>query len=154
MKIELNNQSNKFNNDININKPLENENKIEYKIKEKINNKDIDKQIDTNIFQLANYNYIENLDKFDKFLSKKIHDTKLPKITEYMVYMFARIFNPDLITSYLVIIFSYKSINNEPYFILTPIISTIGSLVISIALKKYIKRLRPEPSKISSRIYD
>jgi len=99
-------------------------------------------------------NYISKLDKFDKDFSKKIHDFTLPKIAEHIIYLFARMFNPDLITSYFIIILSYKSLNNEPYFILKPILSTIANLVFSLALKKYIGRPRPETSKISSRIYD
>lgn len=99
-------------------------------------------------------NYIEKLDKFDKEFSKKIHDFTLPKNVEYIVYIFARMFNPDLITSYLVIILSYKSLNNEPYFVLKPIISTVASLVFSLVLKKFLGRPRPEPSKISTRMID
>jgi membrane-associated phospholipid phosphatase len=114
------------------------------------NSKDDNKEKEVNKFE----NYLNQLDKFDKNFSKKIHDFTLPKIAEYIVYIFARMFNPDLITSYFIIILSYKSLNNEHYFILKPIISTIVNLVLSLALKKYIGRPRPETSKISSRLFD
>lgn len=97
---------------------------------------------------------LEKLDKFDKEFSKKIHDCTLPKNVENIIYLFARMFNPDLITSYLVIIMSYKTFQNEPLFVLKPILSTIVTLLISLYLKKYIGRPRPEPSKISQRNYD
>lgn len=105
-------------------------------------------------FEEENTNYLHNLDKFDKEFSKKIHDSTLPNTLEYIVYLFARIFNPDFITSYFVVILSYKTYHNEPLFVLKPLISTLISLVISSILKKYFERPRPEPSKISKRIFD
>lgn len=99
-------------------------------------------------------NYLTQLDSFDKKFSKKIHDLTLPRNLEYFIYFFARMFNPDFITSYLIVILSYKYYTNEALFILRPLLSTLATLIFSLFLKKKIGRPRPIPSKISKRIVD
>jgi len=98
---------------------------------------------------------LEKLDIFDKSLSQIIHDLNLGRNMDMLIYIFARLFNPDFIVSYFLVILSYKIyINNDYLFIIKPITSTVVCLGVTLYLKKYFGRERPNYSKISKRIYD
>lgn len=98
---------------------------------------------------------LEKLDNLDKSLSQIIHDLNLGRNMDMLIYIFARLFNPDFIVSYFLVILSYKIyINNDYLFVIKPIISTVVCLGVTLSLKKYFGRKRPNYSKISKRIYD
>jgi membrane-associated phospholipid phosphatase len=82
------------------------------------------------------------LDKYDKHLSYYIHMSEFSEYIEVSVYCLARMFNPDLITCYFIIM-ALTSFSNF-YFVFKPIIHTLISLIITTILKKTIARPRPE----------
>lgn len=96
----------------------------------------------------------QRIDGIDKFLSAGIQDLQLKRNMECLIYLFARLFNPDFIASYFVVILSYKSYNSEYFFVIKPVISTVICISVTLLLKKYIRRIRPERSKKSRRIID
>lgn len=101
------------------------------------------------------YLVIQYLNSIDKSLSLVIHDLQLKRNMECLIYLFARLFNPDFITSYFIVILSYKTwMHSDYFFVLKPIISTVMCLAVTLFLKKYFGRSRPEYSKSSRRIID
>ncbi len=91
------------------------------------------------------------LDRYDKYVSKYIHSTELNKNIEIIVYCLARMFNPDIVVCYFILmsIFSY----NNLHFVLKPILHTLLSLLVSLIIKKLIARPRPQKFD-TNRLYD
>jgi len=105
--------------------------------------------------QLNDKTLLQQIDFIDKHLSSMIHDLNLGKDLDLIIYILARLFNPDFIVSYFVLILSYKVYSSSDYyFVLKPIASTVFCLTITLFLKKHFGRTRPDYSKKSNRIYD
>ncbi len=84
------------------------------------------------------------LDKLDKSTSHYIHCLTLPTPLEYPIYLCARLFNPDFISTYLITILLTKSyLHNDNYFFLKPLTHTLTCLIITLLLKKHFARPRP-----------
>lgn len=98
---------------------------------------------------------LQQIEILDKNLSLIIHDWHLGKNFDFLIYIFARLFNPDFIVSYLIFILSYKIYsNNDYFFVLKPVASTVFCLAVTLTLKKHFGRSRPDYSKKSKRIFD
>lgn len=98
---------------------------------------------------------LRKLEILDKNLSLFIHDLHLGKNFDLIIYLFARLFNPDFIISYFIFILSYKIYSNNNFlFVLKPLASTVICLAVTLSLKKHFGRNRPEYSKKSKRIFD
>jgi len=98
---------------------------------------------------------LQKLEAFDIYLSLIVHDLHLGRNIDFLIYIFARLFNPDFIVSYFLVILSYKIYSdNDFYFVLKPIASTVLGLAITLFLKKHFGRTRPDYSKNSKRIFD
>lgn len=94
-----------------------------------------------------NVGLIEKLDEFDKTLSFKIHKMNFDKYLEALVYLFARMFNPDWIFLYFFIMFITSS---DKLFILKPFVQTLTCLILTLLLKKLLKRPRPDQNLIKN----
>jgi membrane-associated phospholipid phosphatase len=98
---------------------------------------------------------LQKLETLDKHLSLIIHDLHLGKNFDFLIYIFARLFNPDFIASYFIFILSYEIYsNNDFFFVLKPIASTFVCLSVTLYLKKHFGRIRPDYSIKSKRIFD
>jgi hypothetical protein len=53
-------------------------------------------------------NIIKNLDTYDKNISDRIHSMEIEPLKEKFVYLSARLFNPDFVAFYFVVIFTFK----------------------------------------------
>ena len=92
---------------------------------------------------------IRTLDKYDKDLSNKIHSLELPVYLEVFVYISARLFNPDFICIYFVLIFNYEYYyHNDSLFVLKPVINTLSLLIFTLVMKHVAGRPRPEKKKL------
>jgi len=90
---------------------------------------------------------INLLDKFDLKYSNYIHNLDLNHV-EIIIYSFGRIFNPDFIFSYLVLILISKTfISNNIIEFIKILLTVIIGLVITLTTKKYFGRPRPEINK-------
>jgi membrane-associated phospholipid phosphatase len=96
---------------------------------------------------------IKALDNFDKRISQHIHDLELPTPIEYIVYCFARMFNPDLVIFYFLIM-AAQSFPSDKYFIAKPFIHTLCVLTFSTIVKRLTKRPRPNKNEKLRRVYD
>jgi membrane-associated phospholipid phosphatase len=100
-------------------------------------------------------NIIKNLDTYDKNISDRIHSMEIEPLKEKFVYLSARLFNPDFVAFYFVVILlSNYFIYNDLKFILKPLLHTLILLLITLVLKKLTARPRPSPKKDVKRLYD
>ena len=98
---------------------------------------------------------LHKVESLDKYFSLMIHDLHLSRNFDFFFYIFARLFNPDFISSYFLFILSYKIYSdNDYYFVFKPMASTVFCLAITLFLKKHFGRRRPDYSKKSKRIFD
>ena len=68
-------------------------------------------------------NFLSKIDSYDKKLSNYIHTLELNLILEYMVYIFARLFNFDILIIFYISVFLYQSfMNKNYYYIIKPFI--------------------------------
>ena len=94
-------------------------------------------------------------DKFDKNLSNYIHEMEVNIGLERIIYIFARIFNSDLIIAFYILLFLYESIfNKNYYFVIKPLIHVFVIFVLTGILKYSLKRPRPEINKNVKRKYN
>ena len=92
-------------------------------------------------------------DKFDKKLSNYIHEMEVKIWIEIIIYIFARIFNSDLIIVFYILLFLYQSIFNKDYFfVVKPLIHVFIIFVLTGILKYSLKRPRPEINKNVKRL--
>jgi membrane-associated phospholipid phosphatase len=109
----------------------------------------------TNSNKSNSNNIIYSLDYYDKIYSDRIHCLELPPAYEKFVYLLARLFNPDFIISYLLLILIYKYfIFQDLFFVLKPLTHTILCLIITLYLKKLIARQRPLHKINVKRLFD
>ncbi len=100
-------------------------------------------------------NLINKLDLIDKRISDKIHSMELPPSKEKLIYLSARLFNPDFITCYFLLILASKYfISNDSLFVIKPLIHTLTLLILTLLIKKVTARPRPTPKKEAKRLYD
>jgi membrane-associated phospholipid phosphatase len=98
---------------------------------------------------------IERIDKHDKHHSNKIHTLEMNPFFERLIYFFARIFNPDFILCYFIIIFLYTAFyKDDIFFVLKPLLHTAASLIVTIYLKKQTNRPRPILIEKIRRLYN
>ena len=98
-------------------------------------------------------NALSKIDSCDKSLSNYIHNLELNKVLENIIYIFARLFNSDIIIIFYISVFLYQSlINNNFYFIIKPFIHVTVVFILTGVLKYFLKRPRPEINKSVKRI--
>jgi len=76
---------------------------------------------------------------FDKKYSEIIHKSEVNKILELLLFISARLYNPECVLIYFLIMFYYSNLT----FILKPLTHVIICLIITISMKHYTKRIRP-----------
>ena len=91
-------------------------------------------------------NYIiTKLDKEDKYLSNFIHELEVNSCIEIFIYIFGRLFNPDLLFAFYSFLLLYGYLcKNDIYFVVKPLIHMLATFGMSQLLKYIIKRPRPE----------
>ena len=100
-------------------------------------------------------NVLSKIDLCDKLLSNYIHELELNTILENIIYIFARIFNSDIIIIFYILTFLYQSlINNNYFFIIKPFIHVTIIFILTGLLKYSLKRPRPDINKKVKRKYN
>jgi len=100
-------------------------------------------------------NILSKCDKFDKKLSNHIHQMEVNIWLERIIYIFARIFNSDLIIIFYILLFLYESIFNKDYFfVVKPLIHVFVIFILTGILKYSLKRPRPEINENVKRKYN
>jgi membrane-associated phospholipid phosphatase len=93
--------------------------------------------------------FLQKLDYYDKKISNKIHSLELNIFLEIPVYICARLFNPDLISSYLIFILFYKySFHDDFFFVFKVLIHVLFLLIVTLLMKKLTGRPRPDKKKL------
>jgi membrane-associated phospholipid phosphatase len=93
---------------------------------------------------------LKTLDKYDKSISKYVHHMELENVKEFIVYIFARMYNPDLIFIYFV---SILLLTRDFILIIKLLIHTSLSLIFTIVVKKLTTRPRPNKAD-KTRLFD
>ena len=100
-------------------------------------------------------NILSKIDSLDKKISNYIHSLEFNKILEYIIYIFARLFNPDImIIFYLSILFYQMIINKNYFYIIKPLIHLTVTLILTSILKHSFKRPRPEINSNVKRLHN
>ena len=86
-----------------------------------------------------NNNIISKIIFFDKKYSEIIHKSEVNIILELLLFIAARLYNPECVTIYFIIMFYYTNL----IFILKPLTHVIICLLITLIMKHIIKRIRP-----------
>ena len=86
-----------------------------------------------------NNNIISKIISFDKKYSEIIHKSEVNIILELLLFIAARLYNPECVTIYFIIMFYYTNL----IFILKPLTHVIICLLITLIMKHIIKRIRP-----------
>ena len=90
-------------------------------------------------------NTLSKIDSCDKKLSNHIHTLELNNLLENIIYIFARLFNPDIMTIFYVLVILYQAIFHKNFFfVIKPLIHLTVVFIISTILKYSFKRPRPE----------
>jgi membrane-associated phospholipid phosphatase len=88
---------------------------------------------------------LSKIDQYDKNLSQYIYDLEFNEYAEFLIFIFARLFNPDLMICYFILMFSYFAISENNYtFIIKPLCHVLLALIITIITKYIFGRPRPE----------
>lgn len=99
--------------------------------------------------------FLEKLDSYDKKLSSYIHNLEINCFLEYLIYIFARMYNVDTITSYFILTFIYFAYFYNNYtFIIKPLIHVLVTLIITLVTKNIFKRPRPNIKENVKRIFN
>ena len=85
-------------------------------------------------------NIISKIIFFDKKYSEIIHKSEVNIILELLLFISARLYNPECVFIYFIIMFYYSNLT----FILKPLTHVIICLLITISMKHYTKRIRPK----------
>ncbi len=100
-------------------------------------------------------NVFTKLDYYDKYFSNYIHEMEVNIWLERIIYIFARIFNSDLIIVFYILLFLYQYfINDKIFFVLKPLIHVFTVFILTGVLKYTIKRPRPEINERVRRRYN
>ncbi len=98
---------------------------------------------------------LSKIDQYDKNLSNYIQTLEVNSIIEFIIYIFARLFNPDLMISYFIILFIYHLYYYNNYtFIIKPLIHVLVTLIITLVTKSIFKRPRPNIKENVKRIFN
>lgn len=90
-------------------------------------------------------NTLSKIDSFDKKISNPIYTLELNKILENIIYVFGRLFNPEIMIFFYISVFLYQMIKNKNYFfVIKPLIHLAVALILTTILKYSFKRPRPE----------
>ncbi len=88
------------------------------------------------------------MDENDKKISDPIHKLEINCFFEYIIYIFARMYNVDSISLYFLITLLYKSyFDNDYYFTIRPLIRDIIIFIITLSTKFFFGRKRTELKK-------
>lgn len=92
----------------------------------------------------VNPTLLETIAEKDKAISSYIHNLETNYILELLIYSSGRLFNPDIITCYFVILIAYHAYYFHNYFyVVKPLIHVLVVLVITIVMKHLLGRHRP-----------
>ena len=99
------------------------------------------KFLNNNTFINKALNY---LDKIDRKLSKPIHDSKLNDNIEHIMFIFGRMFSPEVIAVYITLLGLISLIKyHNIYLIIRPLIIVLSGVVVVLFTKKKLGRPRP-----------
>ena len=100
-------------------------------------------------------NTLTKMDTLDKKISNYIHTLELNIILENIIYIFGRLFNPDIMTIFYLSVLFYQMIINKNYFyIIKPLIHLTVALILTMILKYSFKRPRPEINSKVKRLHN
>ena len=100
-------------------------------------------------------NTLTKIDTLDKKISNYIHILELNIILENIIYIFGRLFNPDImIIFYLSVLFYQMIINKNYFYIIKPLIHLTVALILTLILKYSFKRPRPEINSKVKRLHN
>ena len=100
-------------------------------------------------------NTLTKIDTLDKKISNYIHTLELNIILENIIYIFGRLFNPDIMTIFYLSVLFYQMIINKNYFyIIKPLIHLTVALILTLILKYSFKRPRPEINSKVKRLHN
>ena len=108
---------------------------------------------------LENENFLKTAltvcDKWDKKVSNYIYNIEVNDWIEKIIYIFARIFNSDLIIIFYILLFLYQSFVNKNYFfVVKPLVHVFIVFLLTGILKFSFKRPRPEINENVKRRYN
>ena len=108
---------------------------------------------------LENENFLKTVltvcDKWDKKVSNYIYNIEVNDWIEKIIYIFARIFNSDLIIIFYILLFLYHSFVNKNYFfVVKPLVHVFIVFLLTGILKFSFKRPRPEINENVKRRYN
>ena len=87
---------------------------------------------------------ISILDHYAKHLSDKIHNLEINDIFEFVLYLSARLYNPECVTCYFIIMFAYfAKVKHDYFFIVKPVLHVLIILLVTLISKHIIGRPRP-----------
>lgn len=87
---------------------------------------------------------LEKIDIWDKEVSSPIFNYEPSLVIEVPIYIFARLFNPDVIVVFFLITFVYQALVNKDYFfIIKPFIHVLVCLIVTLITKHVFGRPRP-----------
>ena len=110
-----------------------------------LSNQSTDSDSDSSLKQ-SEPSLLSKLDLIDKNLSEPIYNLETNCLCEFLIYTCARLFNPDLMVSYFILMFAYHAIVYKDYFfIIKPLLHVITMLIITLITKHLIGRPRPQP---------
>ena len=88
---------------------------------------------------------LSKLDLMDKSLSTPIYKLETNCLIEFLIYSFARLFNPDFMACYFILMFAYHAIVYKNYFfIIKPLTHVLVILIVTLVTKHIIGRPRPQ----------
>ena len=93
------------------------------------------------------------LDKLDLHYSKFIHDYENPSY-EQIIYYFGRLYNPDFIITYLVIILMISLYSNRLNDFIKILLTVIICLIVTLSSKKLFGRPRPQINKSVNKTFN
>ncbi len=99
--------------------------------------------------------FLKKLDSYDKKISSYIHNLEVNCFIEYLIYIFARMYNVDIITYYFIFTFIYFAYYYNNYtFIIRPLIHVILILILTLLSKSFFGRGRPNENNEVKRLFN
>ena len=107
-------------------------------------NKNTIKKINVNL-TTPSESILSKIDQYDKNFSQYIYNLEFNKYIEFIIFIFARLFNPDFMICYFILMFSYFAIFQHNYtFIIKPLCHVLLALIITVITKYIFGRKRPD----------
>lgn len=92
----------------------------------------------------SNKSILKVIDEYDKLWSEKIHSLELSDLAELVMYISARLFNPDFVALYFILLTIYYGFFHGNYsLVIKPLIQVIVTLLVTLFTKHLIGRPRP-----------